>query len=128
MKSRSLVNNARLTFRTKQLFREWLEVNYENPDGFYLVLSKVSVPKDKRNLTYVEAREVALCYGWVDGHKKSLDASSFLQRVTHRRPKSNWSKVNKGLVEAYMDLGIMHENGVAEVERAKQDGRWDMHS
>ena len=72
-----------------------------------------------------EALDVALCYGWIDGQRKALDDVSFLQRYSRRRPGSSWSKVNVGKVEALVEAGRMQPPGLAEVDAAKADGRWE---
>jgi uncharacterized protein YdeI (YjbR/CyaY-like superfamily) len=72
-----------------------------------------------------EALDVALCFGWIDGHRKSLDDVSFLQRYSRRRPASSWSKVNVAKAEALLAAGLMRPAGLAEVEAAKADGRWE---
>ncbi len=76
-------------------------------------------------MTYPEAVDIALCYGWIDGHKKSLDATHFLQKFTPRRKASTWSKINVDKVAVLTEQGRMREAGLAEVERAKRDGRWE---
>lgn len=77
------------------------------------------------SVSYQEALEVALCFGWIDGQKRSLDQHHYLQCWTPRRPRSLWSKVNREKVLRYIDEGKMQPSGLAEIERAKQDGRWD---
>ena len=72
-----------------------------------------------------EALDVALCYGWIDGQRKAYDDVSFLQRYSRRRPRSSWSKVNVAKVEVLMAAGRMRPGGLAEVEAAKADGRWE---
>ena len=76
-------------------------------------------------LTITDALDVALCYGWIDGQRKSLDDVSFLQRYSRRRPKSSWSRVNVEKVEALIAADRMRPAGLAEVAAAKADGRWD---
>ncbi len=76
-------------------------------------------------VTITEALDVALCYGWIDGQRKSLDEVSFLQRYSRRRPNSSWSKVNVAKVEALIAAKRMRPAGLAEVAAAKSDGRWD---
>lgn len=76
-------------------------------------------------ITIAEALDVALCYGWIDGQRLSHDDVSFLQRYSHRRPRSSWSKVNVAKVEALMAAGRMRPSGLAEVAAAKADGRWE---
>ena len=72
-----------------------------------------------------ETGELALCFGWIDGQRKSYDAVSFIQRYSRRRPKSSWSKVNVERAEALIAAGSMRPAGWAEIEEAKADGRWD---
>ena len=77
------------------------------------------------SVSYAEAVETALCYGWIDGQAKSFDASSWLQKFTPRRAKSIWSKINREKAEALIRRGQMKPAGLAAIERARQDGRWD---
>jgi len=76
------------------------------------------------SVTVTEALDVALCYGWIDGHRKANDDVSFLQRYSRRRPTSSWSSVNVGKVEALLAAGRMQPAGLAEVAAAQADGRW----
>jgi uncharacterized protein YdeI (YjbR/CyaY-like superfamily) len=76
-------------------------------------------------LEYVQALDVALCYGWIDGQKGKFDDQYWLQRFTPRKPNSKWSKVNRGKVAVLIEQGRMRLAGLAEVERAKTDGRWE---
>jgi uncharacterized protein YdeI (YjbR/CyaY-like superfamily) len=76
-------------------------------------------------ITIAEALDVALCYGWIDGQRRTLDDVSYLQRYSRRRPRSSWSRVNVAKVEALMAAGRMRPAGLAEVAAAKADGRWD---
>jgi uncharacterized protein YdeI (YjbR/CyaY-like superfamily) len=76
-------------------------------------------------VSYPEALEMALCYGWIDGQKQRHDESGWLQRFTPRAPRSVWSKLNRDRAEALIAGGEMRPPGLAEVERAKSDGRWD---
>ena len=76
-------------------------------------------------VTFPEALEGALCYGWIDGQRNSFDDQWFLQRFTPRRPRSKWSKVNRAKAERLIEEGRMQPAGLAEVERARADGRWD---
>jgi len=76
-------------------------------------------------VTYAEALEVALCWGWIDGHKKAHDEVAWLQKFTPRRAKSLWSKINCAKAEALMASGAMRPPGLAAIESAKRDGRWD---
>ena len=76
-------------------------------------------------VSYAEALDVALCYGWIDGQKKSFDESYYLQKFTPRRARSMWSQVNRDKVADLVRRGLMQPSGLAEVERAKADGRWE---
>lgn len=104
-------------------FREWLDTNADSSDGVWLVLAKKHTT-DPTSLTYAQALEEALCHGWIDGQKRSRDAATFLQRFTRRRRASQWSKRNVDLAERLIGNGRMLPSGLAEVERAKADGRW----
>ncbi|HWK28066.1 MAG TPA: YdeI/OmpD-associated family protein [Solirubrobacter sp.] len=104
-------------------FETWLEEHHAAVDGLWLRIAKKAsgVP----SVTAAEALEVALCFGWIDGQRRPLDETHFLQKYTPRRARSKWSKRNVGLVEALIAAGRMRPAGLAEVERAKADGRWD---
>ena len=78
-----------------------------------------------RSVVYAEALEVALSHGWIDGQTKRLDDHHYLQRFTPRRARSRWSKINRGKAEKLIAEGRMRPGGLAEVERARADGRWD---
>ncbi|MFF4988845.1 YdeI family protein [Streptosporangium saharense] len=112
-----------LFFPSAEAFEEWLVANHDSSSGLWLRLAK-KVP-GVESLDYVQALDVALCYGWIDGQKKSLDATHWLQRFTPRRPRSRWSKVNRDKVAALLEQGRMRPAGLLEVERAKADGRWE---
>lgn len=88
------------------------------------MLAKKGLTEPTR-LTYDEALEDALCFGWIDGRRNARDEATFLQRYTPRRPKSNWSARNVGIVERLTAAGRMQPAGQLEVDRAKADGRWD---
>jgi uncharacterized protein YdeI (YjbR/CyaY-like superfamily) len=87
------------------------------------VLAKKGVT-DPTSLTYAEALDEALCHGWIDGQKRSRDTTTFQQRFTPRRRRSQWSQRNVGIVDRLTAEGRMQPAGLAEVERAKADGRW----
>jgi uncharacterized protein YdeI (YjbR/CyaY-like superfamily) len=106
-------------------WRDWLQSNHNVSVGVWLVLAKKATLEPTR-LTYDEALDEALCYGWIDGQKGSLDATTFKQRFTHRRPRSPWSKRNVGIVGRLIADERMQPSGLAEVERAQADGRWDV--
>lgn len=105
-------------------WRAWLAEHYNDVTGAWLVLAKkgTMVPT---SLTYDEALNEALCYGWIDGSVQRRDEATFLQRFTPRRPRSMWSQRNVGIVERLTSEGRMQPRGMAEVIRAKADGRWD---
>jgi uncharacterized protein YdeI (YjbR/CyaY-like superfamily) len=110
-------------FKTQAAFASWLAKNHAKTDGVWIKYYKKG--SGKPTITYAEALDVALCYGWIDGQRKSLDAESYLQLYTPRRKRSLWSKINKGHVARLIESGRMQSAGLAEVERAKADGRWD---
>src|SRR5690606_7450660 len=76
-------------------------------------------------IDYATALESALCFGWIDGRKKKLDETHWVQRFTPRRPRSKWSQINVKKATALIEAGRMREAGLREVERAKADGRWE---
>jgi len=114
---------AQVLFASQDTFAQWLAEHHDKSDGVWLKHVKKGAPVP--GLTYQEALEVALCFGWIDGQKRSLDADYFLQRWTPRRARSLWSKVNREKALRYIAEGKMQPSGLAEVERAQRDGRWD---
>ena len=104
-------------------FAQWLAQHHASSDGVWLRHAKKGAPAP--SVSYQEALEVALCFGWIDGQKQSLDAHHYLQRWTPRRARSLWSKVNRDKALRYIDEGKMQASGLAEIERARADGRWD---
>ena len=100
----------------------WLE-NHESADGVWLKIAKKGAPEP--SVTYAEALEVALCFGWIDSQKRGLDETHFLQRFTPRRPRGRWSKINREKAEALIETKRMRPAGLAQVEAAKADGRWE---
>lgn len=113
---------AIIAFKDATMLRGWLDENHANTDGVWLRLYKKS--SNTPSVTYADALDEALCYGWIDGQKKSYDAESFLQKFTPRRARSIWSKRNIEHVQRLTEQGLMMPAGLAEVERAKEDGRW----
>ncbi|WP_258046158.1 YdeI/OmpD-associated family protein [Leifsonia shinshuensis] len=105
-------------------WRAWLDANEDASDGVWLVLAKKGTT-DPTSLSYAQAVDEALCSGWIDGQKRSRDATTFVERFTPRRSASLWSQRNIGLVEALTAEGRMRPRGHAEIERAKADGRWE---
>lgn len=110
-------------FADRPSFRSWLTEHHDSQPGLWLRIAKASSPL--RSITYAEALDVALCFGWIDGQKQSYDADSFLQKFTPRRKRSAWSKRNREHVERLVAAGQMHAAGLAAVAAAKADGRWD---
>lgn len=110
-------------FEDQASWAAWLESNHVDAPGLWLQHAKKAA--DLASVSYAEALDVALCYGWIDGQKKSCDASSWLQKWTPRGAKSIWSKINREKALKLIESGQMQPAGLAEVERAKQDGRWD---
>lgn len=112
-----------LPFESKKKFADWLAKNHDKSAGLWLKIAKKATGIS--TVTYAEALDVALCYGWIDGQKNSFDEQYFLQKFTPRRPKSIWSKINVGHVERLIASGEMKPSGLKAVEAAKQDGRWE---
>lgn len=107
---------------TVEEWERWLEAD-PSPDGVRLRVRKAASPKP--GITYAEALDVALCFGWIDGQKQGLDADYFLQVFTPRRPRGVWSKVNREHAARLIEQGRMRPTGQLEIDRAKADGRWD---
>jgi uncharacterized protein YdeI (YjbR/CyaY-like superfamily) len=104
-------------------WREWLQTHHGESSGVWLVLARKRTVTPT-SLSYDQALEEALAHGWIDGQALSRDDSTYRQRFTPRRPRSRWSKRNTVIAERLMDEGRMHAAGLAEVERARSDGRW----
>lgn len=102
---------------------DWLEENHDSADGVWLKIAKKGAAEP--SITYAEALELVLCFGWIDSQKRGFDGQHFLQRFTPRRPRGRWSKINRGKAEALIEAGKMRPAGLAEVEAAKADGRWE---
>jgi uncharacterized protein YdeI (YjbR/CyaY-like superfamily) len=112
-----------LPFGSKKQWADWLAKQHEKSTGVWLKLAKKGsgIP----SVTYDEALEVALSYGWIDGQKGSFDAEYWLQKFTPRGPRSIWSKINREKAEKLIKGGEMKSAGLKAIELAKQDGRWD---
>jgi uncharacterized protein YdeI (YjbR/CyaY-like superfamily) len=104
-------------------WREWLEVNHAASQGVRLVLARKG--SRQTSLTHAAALAEALCYGWIDGQTRRRDAETWTVRFTPRRSRSAWSKRNVGIAERLIAKGRMAPAGLAEVERARADGRWE---
>lgn len=112
-----------LPFETQKKWSDWLARQHDKSAGVWLKLAKkdTGIP----SVTYEEALDVALCYGWIDGQKKGFDEKYWLQKFTPRGAKSIWSKINTEKVERLIANGEMKPAGLKAIEAAKQDGRWD---
>jgi uncharacterized protein YdeI (YjbR/CyaY-like superfamily) len=112
-----------IAFDSNADWEAWLEEHHATADGVWVKIAKkgTGIP----TVAYPEVLDTALCFGWIDGQRKALDDQYFLQRFTPRRARSRWSQVNRDKVAALTKAGRMRPAGIAEVERAKADGRWD---
>jgi uncharacterized protein YdeI (YjbR/CyaY-like superfamily) len=110
-------------FASEKVWEQWLSKHHEDSPGVWLKLAKQDsgIP----SVTYAQALDVALCYGWIDGQKDSFDAQYWLQRFTPRGPRSKWSKINCGKVDALVSAGRMKPAGQRHVDAARADGRWE---
>ena len=107
-------------FGSAEELEAWLERNHAESEGIWLKVAKKGVA----GVGYREALTLALCFGWIDSQKKGLDETHFLQRFTPRRPRGRWSRINRDKAEELIDAGRMRPSGLAEVQAAKADGRW----
>lgn len=117
-------NPEELIVADRAAWRRWLDENENRSDGVRLVLAKKGVT-DPTSLSYDEALLEALCSGWIDGRRNSRDEATFFQHLLPRRPRSNWSLRNVGLVKKLIEDGLMKDRGFREIELAQADGRWD---
>ena len=109
-------------FSNAKAFEAWLKKHHARSEGLWLQIAKKGA--ERPSVTYAEAVEIALCWGWIDGQKKGLDDQHFLQRFTPRRARSIWSKINVDKVAALIEAGRMQPAGQAQVDAARADGRW----
>ncbi len=110
-------------FKDAKAWESWLAKNQSAAEGLWMRISKKA--SGKKSITYPEALEIALCYGWIDGQKRPESETTWLQRFVPRRPRSIWSKINREKALVLIAGGRMKPAGLAEIERAKMDGRWD---
>ena len=110
-------------FASQAEWRAWLDANHAAERGVWLIFGKKKSGVETVN--YAEALDVALCYGWIDGQSKSVDERTYLQKFTPRGKRSVWSKRNREHIERLIASGEMRPAGLAAVEAAKADGRWD---
>lgn len=111
-----------ILFEKSEDWAVWLKENHESEQGIWMRFAKKA--SALQSITYAEAIDGALCYGWIDGHVKKYDDDSWIQKFTPRRARSLWSKINTEKVARLIESGLMQEAGLREVERAQQDGRW----
>ena len=114
-----------LTLADAAAWRAWLHSHHGDQRGVWLVLAKKGTT-DPTSLSYDQALDEALCFGWIDGQVRSRDEGTYYQRMTPRRSRSPWSARNVTIIARLSAEGRMQPPGVAEVERAKADGRWDV--
>jgi uncharacterized protein YdeI (YjbR/CyaY-like superfamily) len=112
-----------MPFASREAWEAWLEEEHATSDGLWLKIAKKG--SGIETVTFAEALDAALCYGWIDSQRGGFDERFFLQRFTPRKPRSEWSQVNREKVAKLMEAGRMRPAGLREVERAKADGRWD---
>lgn len=112
-----------LRFDGPEEFRRWVEENQDSSPGVWLVMAKKG--SGQTTVTYAEALDVALAYGWIDGQARRIDDATYVQKFTPRRARSPWSARNVRTAEAMIADGRMKPRGLAEVERARADGRWE---
>jgi uncharacterized protein YdeI (YjbR/CyaY-like superfamily) len=110
-------------FTSTSEFEGWLKANHDTHPGIWLKLAKKGV--DPPSVSYGEALEVALCFGWIDGQKAAHDDRYWLQRFTPRSSRGRWSQTNRDKAEQLIAEGRMQAAGLAEIKRAQADGRWD---
>jgi uncharacterized protein YdeI (YjbR/CyaY-like superfamily) len=110
-------------FRSPAQWEAWLERQHEKSPGVWLEFAKKG--SGLTTVTYKEALEVALCYGWIDGQVAAVDEKVYRQRFTPRRPRSKWSQINRASVERLHAEGRLSPAAVREMEAAQRDGRWE---
>jgi uncharacterized protein YdeI (YjbR/CyaY-like superfamily) len=110
-----------LLFAAPPDLEAWLDENCVASDGFWLKVAKKG--SGEKSVTYAEALELALCFGWIDSQKRGFDEKFFLQRFTPRRPRGRWSRINRDKAEELIAAGSVRPSGMAEIEAAQADGR-----
>lgn len=112
-----------IPFASRGAWEAWLDEHHATSNGLWLKIAKKA--SGIESVTYAEAVDAALCYGWIDGQVNKFDGDYYLQRFTPRRPRSKWSQVNREKVARLIEKGRMKPAGLREIERARADGRWD---
>ncbi|SOD19763.1 YdeI/OmpD-associated family protein [Pedobacter xixiisoli] len=110
--------------KNQQEWRQWLIENHASEEAVWLLAYKKSA--NKETIAWSETVDEALCFGWIDGMRKSIDDESFVQFLCKRKPKSGWSKINKEKIERLIADGLMTEAGLKSIEIAKQNGSWTL--
>jgi uncharacterized protein YdeI (YjbR/CyaY-like superfamily) len=111
------------TFRDQKAWMAWLQKNFAQDKSIWIKLAKKG--SGLKSITYEQGREGAIIYGWIDGLINGFDENWYLIKFSPRRPKSNWSKINRGIAEQLIKSNRMKPSGLQQVESAKADGRWD---
>jgi uncharacterized protein YdeI (YjbR/CyaY-like superfamily) len=112
-----------LAFASRQAWQDWLAGHHQTSPGLWLKIAKKGAGTS--TISYAEALDAALCFGWIDGQKDKLDDEYWLQRFTPRKRRSKWSKINREKAERLIADGRMQPAGLREVEAARADGRWE---
>jgi uncharacterized protein YdeI (YjbR/CyaY-like superfamily) len=121
----SIMNDLEiLQFGSQKEWDDWLDKHHGQQDGVWLKFAKKN--SGETTVNYAEALESSLCYGWIDSQTKKFDEKFYLQKFSPRRARSVWSSINREKIEKLIDAGKMKPAGMAQVEAAKADGRWDM--
>ncbi len=103
-------------------WRDWLDKNHNSSHSVWVVFFKKA--SEKESITWREAVDVALCFGWIDSKKIAIDAERSHQFFSRRKPMSTWSKINKSKIEELIEKGLMEKAGFESIETAKQNGSW----
>ncbi len=124
--SKQLTKDSPETFypKSKKHWRQWLEKNHDKKDGVWIICYKKETGKP--TIAWTDVVDEALCFGWIDSIRKSIDSEKFMQRLTKRKPKSTWSKINKAKVERLINEGLMTEAGLKAIDVAKKNGYWSI--
>jgi uncharacterized protein YdeI (YjbR/CyaY-like superfamily) len=115
---------AQVEVTSRQQLRDWLAANYSSTSSIWLVTWKKHHPD--RHVAYTDIVDEALCFGWIDSLPRKLDADRVMLRLSPRKPKSGWSRINKLKIERLVAKGLMMPPGLAAIERAKSNGTWDI--
>jgi len=110
--------------QNRKEWRIWLELNHADKDAVWLIFHKKKSPN--HNLSWSDSVDEALCFGWIDSTKRTVDSEKYKQYFSKRKAKSNWSKINKEKVKALIDQGLMEQKGYKSIEVAKENGSWSI--